>query len=202
MEDAPTASRLWTIGVGGSIAHMEPFDLSDATVLLRAPCDADVDAIAAACQDPEIQRWTLVPAPYTRADAVTFATDTSPTGWAGDTELTWGIRLVGAPAALLGMIGLNLTTREVGYWLAPSARGQGRMTRALALVAAAAFDRLGADHLRWTAVLGNETSWAVARRAGFVLDGTVRHGVRQRGRCRDALMATLLPGELVIPDAG
>jgi len=28
-----------------------------------------VPAIAAACQDPEIPRWTAVPSPYTEADA-------------------------------------------------------------------------------------------------------------------------------------
>ncbi|MGW5696666.1 helix-turn-helix domain-containing protein, partial [Streptomyces asiaticus] len=30
---------------------------------------ADTDAVFAACQDPDIQRWTSVPSPYERAHA-------------------------------------------------------------------------------------------------------------------------------------
>ena len=43
--------------------------LEDDVVRLRPFEDADVPAIAVACQDPEIPRWTAVPSPYTEADA-------------------------------------------------------------------------------------------------------------------------------------
>lgn len=39
---------------------------------IRALVDTDVDWICAACQDPDIQRWTSVPVPYTRAHAEDF----------------------------------------------------------------------------------------------------------------------------------
>jgi RimJ/RimL family protein N-acetyltransferase len=38
--------------------------LSDGVVRLRLMAEADVGAIVAACQDPEIPRWTRVPEPY------------------------------------------------------------------------------------------------------------------------------------------
>jgi hypothetical protein len=33
----------------------------------------DVEAVFEACQDPEIQRWTTVPSPYTHNDAMSCA---------------------------------------------------------------------------------------------------------------------------------
>mgnify|MGYP000529409413 FL=1 len=46
--------------------------LQTARLILRAPVDGDVDAIFSACQDPDIQRFTTIPVPYTRADAEHF----------------------------------------------------------------------------------------------------------------------------------
>lgn len=51
---------------------MEPVELTDGTVVLSPPTDADVDAIFLACQDPEIQAWTTVPSPYEREHAEGF----------------------------------------------------------------------------------------------------------------------------------
>ena len=47
-------------------------DLTDGVVRLRAPERRDVDAIHAACQDPDIIRFTRVPYPYSRVHAQTF----------------------------------------------------------------------------------------------------------------------------------
>ena len=38
--------------------------LEDGSVRLRLRSDADLPAIVAACQDPEIPRWTRVPESY------------------------------------------------------------------------------------------------------------------------------------------
>ena len=46
--------------------------LEDEVVLLRPYERGDVPAIVAACQDPEIPRWTSVPSPYTEADALAW----------------------------------------------------------------------------------------------------------------------------------
>ena len=45
---------------------MEPVTLTTERLVLHVPDDSDIDAITAACQDPEIPRWTTVPSPYTR----------------------------------------------------------------------------------------------------------------------------------------
>ncbi|KFD42954.1 hypothetical protein IU11_16065 [Cellulosimicrobium sp. MM] len=43
---------------------MHPFALDDGRVHLSTPTLDDVDAITAACQDPEVAAWTVVPSPY------------------------------------------------------------------------------------------------------------------------------------------
>jgi RimJ/RimL family protein N-acetyltransferase len=51
---------------------MEMPTLRDGDLVLRPKRPDDLDAVTAACQDPEIPRWTFVPSPYTRADAEAF----------------------------------------------------------------------------------------------------------------------------------
>lgn len=43
--------------------------LLDGTTALRPWRDSDIPALVAACQDPEIARWTRVPSPYGESDA-------------------------------------------------------------------------------------------------------------------------------------
>jgi RimJ/RimL family protein N-acetyltransferase len=46
--------------------------LDDGGIRLRPRTEADVPTIVAACQDPEIARWTEVPSRYTEEDARRF----------------------------------------------------------------------------------------------------------------------------------
>ena len=46
--------------------------LRDGDLVLRPKRPADAEAITAACQDPEIPRWTFVPSPYSLEDARAF----------------------------------------------------------------------------------------------------------------------------------
>ena len=55
----------------GVLRHPDP-PLSDGVITLRSMTGADADAVTAACQDPEIPRWTRVPVPYRRADALAW----------------------------------------------------------------------------------------------------------------------------------
>ena len=173
---------------------MEPFELSDGVVLLRAPGPADVDRIDALCQDPAIQEWTTVPSPYTREDAASFVSGFVGDGWARGSSLNWAVRDA-ADDALLGMVGLGLDgvgSAEIGYWLAPEARGRGLMSRSVELVLDTAFGRLGLVRVFWRAFVGNAASRAVAERAGFRVEGELRLGGVQRGVRRDEWVGSLL----------
>lgn len=180
---------------------MEPVTLRDDVVTLAPPTSGDVDDITLACQDPEVSAWVTVPRPYRRADAEGFLVHVVGPGWASGRELVWAIHDAGAdgelPGRLLGMIGLHGVedgSAELGYWVAPWARGRGVVGRAVGLVLDHAFAMPGLDLQRvsWHAYVGNWPSRRVAWRAGFRVEGTVRLEGVQRGVRRDTWVATLL----------
>ena len=83
---------------------------------------------------------------------------------------------------------------QFGYWIAPSGRGRGYATRAAILLTRWLFE-LGAARVFLTIVAENEASVAVAHRAGFVYEGTMRsHAVWQGRRC-DVMWFGALPLE-------
>src|SRR3954467_15633185 len=56
--------------------------LAGSSVRVRPWRDDDVDQVFAACQDAEIQRWTVVPVPYRRDAAAFFVSENAPRTWA------------------------------------------------------------------------------------------------------------------------
>jgi len=107
--------------------------LTDGELTLRAPRPDDADAITAACQDPEIPRWTLVPSPYRREHAVEYVARTAQEARTGETA---AFLAFDGDGRLLGSISLMEIDRErgygeIGYWVAEEARGRGVATRAL-----------------------------------------------------------------------
>src|SRR5680860_343346 len=66
---------------GMPYAHSTFPTLTDGVVVLRAPTDDDIDGSVEQCQDPVSQRWTDVPVPYTRDDALRYLRDLIPGGW-------------------------------------------------------------------------------------------------------------------------
>jgi RimJ/RimL family protein N-acetyltransferase len=180
---------------------MDPFELGDARLRLRMWEPEDADAAYRACQDPEIQRWTTVPSPYTREDARTWVERIVPQGWAAGTELTWAVlhRTGGRPIAAIGVSSRPdqaWAVAQIGFWVAPQARGQGVMTDATRLVARHTLSSLGVQRLEWYANVGNVASRRVAEKVGFTIEGTLRRGLDQRGTRVDAWIGSLLPGEV------
>jgi RimJ/RimL family protein N-acetyltransferase len=96
---------------------------------------------------------------------------------------------------LVGCCGVDDWTGEdvaqFGYWVAAPARGQGYATRAAILLTRWLFEQ-GAARVCLTIVAGNLESVAVARRAGFAYEGTMRsHGIWQGERCDVMWFATI-----------
>ncbi|MDU0349792.1 GNAT family N-acetyltransferase [Actinomyces sp. MRS3W] len=177
------------------------------TLLLSVPTEADIDRIYEICQDPEIQEWTTVPRGYSRADAERFVCGAVPDGWKVGKELNWAVRevLPDDTTLLVGMMGVSGHadgTWEIGYWLAPDARGRGTISRAARAVIEMAFDPDGPLHavaLRWRCDIHdgvpNWASWRVAWGLGFRREGRVRSFLANDGVLQDGWIGTLLPGD-------
>jgi RimJ/RimL family protein N-acetyltransferase len=103
----------------------------------------------------------------------------------------------GPPVGAIGLHARDATMREVGFWMAPSARGRGIMTDAVRLVCRWGFAELGLGRIEWWANVGNEASRRVAVNAGFTMEGTVRARLLHRGERVDGWGAGLLPGDLM-----
>jgi RimJ/RimL family protein N-acetyltransferase len=183
-----------------------PVELSGERVTLDQPTQSDVDRIAELCTDPEIARWTTVPSPYRRDHAVGFVTTVVPDGWASDRVCTWSVRVGGVLVGMVSIGDIHQRQGEVGFWLAPEARGQGVMSEAVELAVAYGFapapGGLALKRIVWRALAGNAASAAVARRAGFRWDGVVPGGAEQRGERRDEWRGVLLPDDPRAPARG
>ncbi|RLU78912.1 GNAT family N-acetyltransferase [Streptomyces griseocarneus] len=189
---------------------MEPVQLTTERLTLRPFTSSDVEAVRAACQDPEIPRYTSVPSPYTREDARMFLEETCPAGWRGDTMYTWGVftradhqaeALVGSMCLVRLALQPPVRQGELGYWTAKEQRGRGYTVEAAREVVRWAFGELGVERLEWVAEAGNEGSRAVALKAGFRMEGTMRAKIPYAGTRRDAWTGSLLPSDLGLPSA-
>jgi len=173
--------------------------LSDGRIRLRLHADADIPAIIAACQDPEIPRWTRVPEPYSEADARGWLEQESRGRSLGD---LLGLLVVdAADDRLLGSVGIVHLDREerrceLGYWLAREARGHGVATRAVRMLSAWVFESLPTDRIEIHAEPDNAPSRQVAERVGFSFEGVLRSYFVNKGMRRDAASYSLLRGEL------
>lgn len=126
----------------------------------------DAPAVTAACQDPEIPRYTRVPEPYRLEDAEAFIAMAC-----GHDAIALAVVDAGT-GELLGSVALHDIDRErglaqLGYWVAAHARGRGIASRAARLTGDWAFGHLGVTRIGLHAEVGNVASHRVARRAGF-----------------------------------
>jgi len=156
----------------GVLRYPDP-PLTDGVITLRAKRRDDVDALVAACQDPEIPRWTRVPQHYGREDALGWIA-ASELELAAGTAIHWlavdgGDRLLASISVM--QIDRAAGTGEIGYWVARAARGRGVARRSVALASGWATSELGLTTLVIEVHEANAPSQAVARAAGFVPAG-------------------------------
>ena len=135
---------------------------------LRPLQASDSDWIYHACQDSEVQRWTLVPRPYTREHAESFVRDQ-----AGERLANAIIDArTGEPAGMAGIHHITEGVATVGYWVAPWARRRGAASTALKILPTLAARLGNARIVQATIAETNTASRGTAERAGFELAGT------------------------------
>ena len=127
----------------------------------------DAEWIHRACQDPDIQRWTMVPRPYTREHAESFVVDRGG-------ELS-AYAIVSAPTnEPVGVAGLHHVrdgVASVGYWVAPWGRGNGAAADALRILRTIIGHTTQAHTVRALIAETNVASRRTAERANFTMAG-------------------------------
>lgn len=139
------------------------------SVQLRSVHSDDADWIFRACQDPEIQRWTLVPRPYEMKHAQSFVDD-------GTGEFMRFVIEDTTEQMAHGLVSLHSIDpaskiADIGYWVAPWSRGRGIGLRAIQLLIDVARTETDANHLVAHIAAENLASQSVVIRAGFKFFG-------------------------------
>jgi [ribosomal protein S5]-alanine N-acetyltransferase len=165
--------------------------LEDGEIALRPFTEADVPAITAACQDPEIPRWTTVPSPYREEDALAFVRGPG-------NEQSFAV-VDAETDELLGSVGFGLDDHgraTFGYWTKKEARDRRVASRALRLLTRWAAQKHGLARLQLIVEPANTASIRVAEKAGFRREGLLRSYIELRGTRRDVYLYALLPEDL------
>lgn len=178
-------------------------------VVLRPWANDDGPFLVAAFADPEIRRYNGAhdrhgrPAPPPTvaemdADIERFAQNWRAFEAGGPPD---GVAFAitdarsGAPVGGCGVDYWNgEDVAQFGYWIAPDARRHGYATRAAVLFSRWLFE-CGAARVVLTVVAGNDASIAVARRAGFSYEGTMRSHSVWQGQRLDVLWFGALADE-------
>jgi RimJ/RimL family protein N-acetyltransferase len=147
------------------------------TVRLEPLGESHLDALADLVADEDVLRFTRIPVP---------PPDGFPQAWIDSYEqgrrdgTRDGFAIVESGeggfvgVAVVPRIDRKTRTAELGYVVAPAARGRGVATEALRLLTQWAFSQLDALRLELMISADNEPSKRVAARCGYVREGVLR----------------------------
>jgi len=147
--------------------------------------------------DPDILRFTRIPEPSPPGFARAWL-ERYEEGRAEGTREAFAV--VDEDGHLLGLavaptIDRETRTAELGYIVAPAARGRGVATAALRELTEWAFSELGMLRLELQISPGNTASKRVAERCGYVLEGVLRSHYFKQGRREDTELWSRLPAD-------
>jgi RimJ/RimL family protein N-acetyltransferase len=163
----------------------EPEVLRADGLVLQPFTEADVDRLSLAFSDPDIQRWN--PGPQTTAEVREWMD--SRNDWSADDHASWAVS--DSDDALLGSVSIHRidadqADAEIGYWVAPWARGRRVGAQSVTLAVDYAFAQLQLHRIYLFHAVDNVASCRVATAAGFRLEGELRQSHRYAdGRYHD-----------------
>lgn len=179
-----------------------PSRIETTRLVLRPYAATDGPALFAAVQAslPELLPWLPWADKHGTVEASTDTAIRLRAMFDARTDFTMGL-FARDDGRLLGGSGLHrvrweLPSFEIGYWLRTAAAGRGYATEAVAALARTCFEELGAARVEVLCDPRNERSAAVARRVGFVHEGTLRQRILGvDGRPRDSHVFALTPAD-------
>ncbi|MDX6513480.1 MAG: hypothetical protein QOE36_2984 [Gaiellaceae bacterium] len=158
--------------------------------------EADLEALGALVEDPDVMRFSRIPdPPPPEFPAWWFARYEE--GRRDGTREAFAI-VDGEDGSFLGIalaphIERESGTVELGYMVAPAARGRGVATEALRQLTEWSLDELKAERLELLISVPNEASKRVAARCGYVREGVLRSTYLKAGVREDTEIWSRLP---------
>jgi ribosomal-protein-alanine N-acetyltransferase len=162
-------------------------------LVLRPWQSTDAAGVVEAYSDSAIQKWHV--RSMTEDEALGWVRSWSER-WAAETGASWAIVENDTLLGRTGFNALDLTAGlgEAAYWVLPAARGREVAPRALRAATDWMFVEVGLHRIELLHSTANEASCRVARKAGYLLEGTKRehwlfadgwHDVHQHARVRE-----------------
>jgi RimJ/RimL family protein N-acetyltransferase len=167
--------------------RLEPFD------------ESHLPALSSLLDDPAVQRFTRVPVPVPSGFARTWLGFYADARKAGTREAFAVLDGEGS-AGFLGLalaprIDRDEKTAELGYVVAPAARGRGVASQALRLLTDWAFNDLRLERAELLISVDNDASKRVATRCGYVREGVLRSLYFKQGKREDMEIWSRLPSD-------
>jgi RimJ/RimL family protein N-acetyltransferase len=162
------------------------------------PFAADhLDALTALAEDPDVLRFTRFPDPPQPGFPAAWLATYEQARRDGTREAFAILDADGAFAGIAVAVGIDreAAEAELGYVVAPAARGRGIATAALALLTRWALDDQGLERVTLSISADNAGSRRVAERGGYVLDGVLRNAYVKPGLRADMMIFSRLPGD-------
>jgi RimJ/RimL family protein N-acetyltransferase len=166
------------------------------TIALVPLAREHLPAVEALFDDPDVLRFTRLPEPPPPGFAETWL-GLYERGRRDGTREGFAVVEEGEflGLALAPRIEREARTAELGYIVAPSARGRGVATTALRLLTEWAFAELGALRLELLVGVENHASKRVAERNGYRLEGVLRSLYFKQDVREDTEIWSRLPGD-------
>jgi RimJ/RimL family protein N-acetyltransferase len=173
--------------------------LEDGSIRLEPLGAGHLEGLNALGRDPDVARFTYVPVPFSEGAARSWL-ERYVRGWKDGALAGFAIH----PAdrdEFLGFIAIvafdpDGNEAEIGYIVAPAARGRGVAKRALRLVSEWALRTVGVERLELRIEVENAASARVAESLGFVREGILRSVHFKQGRRVDMAVYSQLPSDV------
>jgi RimJ/RimL family protein N-acetyltransferase len=170
--------------------------LSTTAITLQLLDESHLAMVEGMLDDPDVLRFTLIPVPVPRDFTRSWYASYEKARRDGTREAFAICDADGTPVgvALAPMINRGTRTMELGYMVAPQARGRGVATAGLRLLTRWAFER-GAERVELRISVQNQASRRVAERSGYTCDGVMRSAYVKQGVREDTEIWSRLPSD-------